>query len=117
MPHCTVLIEKEGAVDDQTAPEIAPARPRTCPGPDHHYFGEQGSGDSWETELEPGELPLGPWGPWTCQCLLGIQERRQDVMGASAAPVFLDRESLLQHQPCSYNNCPSSSPGQCNRRV
>ncbi|XP_064136835.1 thrombospondin type-1 domain-containing protein 8 [Loxodonta africana] len=89
---------------------------------DYQYFGDQGEGDTWE-QLRQLQQPkdvedsiLSPWGNWRCLCDLGKEERSREVQGTAPAPVFMDRENLVQMRPCRQGDCPSCKLIQCNWR-
>lgn len=98
------------------------ATPPAQVSPDYHYFGDRGEGDTWEQlqlqhqvkDLE--DSILGPWGKWLCLCDLGKQERSREVLGTAPAPVFMDRENLVQVRPCRQQDCSSCKPIDCDWR-
>ncbi|KAM4887925.1 thrombospondin type-1 domain-containing protein 8 [Thomomys bottae] len=93
---------------------VSPAQVST----DYQYFGQQGTGDTWELlgqqqRKESEELILGPWGKWRCFCGLGLQERDRDVVGKSSNPVFMNPEDLVQVRSCRPQDCSSCKPMDC----
>ncbi|XP_048198380.1 thrombospondin type-1 domain-containing protein 8 [Perognathus longimembris pacificus] len=87
---------------------------------DYQYFGQQGTGDTWELlglqqqkEVEKESI-LSPWGKWRCFCDLGLQKRDREVIGKAPNPVFMDPEDLVQVIPCQLQDCSSCKPTDCN---
>ncbi|XP_038626478.1 thrombospondin type-1 domain-containing protein 8 [Tachyglossus aculeatus] len=92
--------------------------PPACLPQDYHYYGDHSPrGYPWGREPEAKDVMFGPWGLWGCFCALGQQQRSRKMVETGMGPVFLDKDTFLQHLPCTHTDCPHCSRRHCGRRA